>query len=100
MQPQSKTHYNRTCLRGRAIARRGGNGGGGVKNCCTFLISVRRLEDSLHAGSREAAGDVLEKGLAAACEKTVLQPFDTIKTVQQFSTAQQLNPGAVAALPR
>lgn len=27
-------------------------------------------------------------GLAAACVKTVLQPFDTLKTVQQFSTAR------------
>ncbi|CAM9348628.1 unnamed protein product [Ectocarpus sp. 12 AP-2014] len=30
----------------------------------------------------------LASGLAAACVKTVLQPFDTMKTVQQFSTTR------------
>ncbi|CAN0539238.1 unnamed protein product, partial [Scytosiphon promiscuus] len=30
----------------------------------------------------------LASGLAAACVKTVLQPFDTLKTVQQFSTTK------------
>ncbi|CAN0390675.1 unnamed protein product, partial [Discosporangium mesarthrocarpum] len=30
----------------------------------------------------------MASGLAAACVKTVLQPFDTMKTVQQFSTSR------------
>lgn len=30
----------------------------------------------------------LASGLAAACVKTVLQPFDTMKTVQQYSTTR------------
>lgn len=40
------------------------------------------------ANAVEGCKNGLASGLAAACVKTVLQPFDTIKTVQQFSTAK------------
>ena len=40
------------------------------------------------ANALEGVRNGLASGLAAACVKTVLQPFDTIKTVQQFSTAK------------
>lgn len=36
----------------------------------------------------EGVKNGLASGLAAACVKTVLQPFDTMKTVQQFSTTR------------
>lgn len=46
-----------------------------------------------HQGDRwenaiEGLKNGLASGLAAACVKTVLQPFDTMKTVQQFSTTR------------
>lgn len=40
------------------------------------------------ANAVEGCKNGLASGLAAACVKTVLQPFDTIKTVQQFSTSK------------
>lgn len=40
------------------------------------------------ANAVEGIKNGFASGLAAACVKTVLQPFDTMKTVQQFSTTR------------
>lgn len=66
----------------RAAARAGANMRGGGSTPPGKPPS-QRLSNAV-----EGVKNGLASGLAAACVKTVLQPFDTLKTVQQFSTAK------------
>lgn len=61
-------------------------------------VSVLQTAGVTRGGATESSGswanaieglkNGLASGLAAACVKAVLQPFDTMKTVQQFSTSR------------
>lgn len=89
---------NRVRLRSSAIIDLGG-GGEGWKTVGRVgkQVAVRggatapaegQAEASSWANAVEGLKNGLASGLAAACVKTVLQPFDTMKTMQQFSTTR------------
>ena len=90
MQPQTKKHCNRACIRWRAIGRQCGDGARVHLLCGTKLLHVLHKCQKVEGrpSRRLPRGPLLARGLAAVCVKTVLQPFDTIKTVQQFSTSK------------
>jgi len=67
--------------RSATFLTRGGGGGGGAPQAPPQQVD--RWKNAI-----EGLKNGLASGLAAACVKTVLQPFDTMKTVQQFSTTR------------
>lgn len=71
--------------RSATLLTRGGGGGGAPQAPPTSPPpqQVDRWKNAV-----EGLKNGLASGLAAACVKTVLQPFDTMKTVQQFSTTR------------
>lgn len=83
-----------------AMHLRGGGGGEGRKTTAGGVVGQVAVRGGGTASTAGGAGaspranaveglkNGLASGLAAACVKTVLQPFDTMKTVQQFSTTR------------
>jgi solute carrier family 25 S-adenosylmethionine transporter 26 len=70
-----------------SLQRQGGGGNGGSELVRGLQACVRRPGAWLRSPeTREALKNGCASGLAAACAKTALQPFDSIKTVQQGST--------------
>ncbi|CAM9813464.1 unnamed protein product [Ectocarpus fasciculatus] len=65
------------------LLTRGGGGAGAPPPLSPPPQQGMRLKNAV-----EGLKNGLASGLAAACVKTVLQPFDTMKTVQQFSTTR------------
>ena len=59
-----------------ALQAAGATRGGATKSSGSWTNAIEGLKNGLASG------------LAAACVKAVLQPFDTMKTVQQFSTTR------------
>ena len=53
---------------------------GGARNDCTTTTAVKT-----NTAVANGIKNFLASGLAAACSKTILAPFDTIKTMQQQS---------------
>lgn len=92
---------NRVRLRSSAmIDLEGGGEGWKTVGSAVKQVAVRggatafaegQAEASSWANAVEGLKNGLASGLAAACVKTVLQPFDTMKTVQQFSTARYVH---------
>eukprot|EP00752_Nemacystus_decipiens_P003992 g3657.t1 len=64
-----------------------GGGGGGPQSAPPSTLPPPQEGDRFK-NAIEGLKNGLASGLAAACVKTVLQPFDTMKTVQQFSTTR------------
>ena len=73
----------KAAARAGTIVRGGGGGGEGGSMPPSNKLPSTGLTNAL-----EGFKNGLASGLAAACVKTVLQPFDTMKTVQQYSTAK------------
>lgn len=70
-----------------------------VLNCCTVLIVSNGCRTVFTQAAVRPFCEGLAIGLASVCVKTVLQPSDTIKKVQQFSTANQVNSHSAPAVP-
>ena len=69
-----------------SLLMRGGGGGG--RGAPETSPSSPPPQADRWKNAVEGLKNGLASGLAAACVKTVLQPFDTMKTVQQFSTTR------------